>query len=114
MTQYTLDSINAYVKNKQLWVCPDDPARDPWSASFTPSTGNHRISYWSMLQNLSSLGSIDRPAEEHMYYDNVTSWADWITNHGTGPDVAVQVAYADGHVKMQTMSFMRAHPWRDY
>ncbi|MHB8994820.1 MAG: prepilin-type N-terminal cleavage/methylation domain-containing protein [Armatimonadota bacterium] len=114
MTQFTLDSLNSYVKNSQIWVCPDDPARNPWSTAFTPLQGNHRISYWNMLRNLRTLGAIERPAEEHVYFDHVTSWAAGTTNHGTGPDTAIMVCYADGHAKMQTMSFMRAHVYRDY
>lgn len=114
MTQYTLDAINAYVKNSQIWVCPDDRTRQPWSTAFTPSQGYHRISYWAMLQSLRDLGTVNRPAEVHMYFDCVNSWADWTTNHGTGPDSAIMVCYVDGHAKLQTMSFMRAHPWQDF
>ena len=114
MTQYTLDALNAYVKNSQIWVCPDDPGRNPWSTALTPSQGNHRISYWCMLQSYRTMGAIDRPAEVHLYFDNVTGWANWTTTHGTGPDTAIMVSYADGHGKMQTMSFMRAHPWQDF
>jgi prepilin-type N-terminal cleavage/methylation domain-containing protein/prepilin-type processing-associated H-X9-DG protein len=115
MTLYTLESLNSYVKNHQLWVCPDDPTRDPWTTSLGPLDGDHRISYWNMLQMYTGgMSAIDRPAEQHLFYDNVQSWAAWTTNHGTGPDVPVQVCYADGHVKTQMMSFMAAHPWQDY
>ncbi|MEI6502311.1 MAG: prepilin-type N-terminal cleavage/methylation domain-containing protein [Armatimonadota bacterium] len=114
MTQYTLDALNSYVKNSQIWVCPDDAARKPWDPAFTPSQGYHRISYWCMLQNYRTLGGIDRPAEVHLFYDCVNGWANWTTNHGTGPDTAINVAYADGHAKLQKMIFMAAHPWTDY
>jgi len=114
MTQYTLDALNSYVKNSQIWVCPDDAGRKPWDPAFTPSQGLHRISYWCMIQNYRTLGAIDRPAEVHLYFDNVTGWANWTTTHGTGPATAIMVAYADGHAKLQTMSFMAAHPWTDY
>lgn len=115
MTLYTLEALNSYVKNSQIWVCPDDRTRNPWSTSFTPLQGVRRISYWCMVQSFQSgMGAIARPAEEHLYFDNVNSWADWTTNHGTGGDAAVMVGYCDGHAKMQTMTWMRAHPWRDY
>jgi len=115
MTQTTLDAMNAYVKNSQVWICPDDAQRDPWSASFTALQGVHRISYWNFLQNFrAGLGAIARPAEEHLFFDHVTSWAAGTTNHGTGQDTPINIAYADGHVKVQIFSFVRAHPYRDY
>ena len=114
MTQYTLDSINVYAKNSKIWVCPDDAARNPWSSSFTPSQGQRRISYWNMLQNVrGGMAALQAPANEHLFFDHVTSWTAGTTNHGTGQDTPIQVCYADGHVKTKMLSFMRANPYRD-
>ncbi len=114
MTLPTLESINAYVKNRQIWVCPNDKTRDPWTSSMTPLQGQRRISYWNMLHRFRDLSTIQRPAEENLFYDHINSWAAWTTNHGTGPDTPVHVCYVDGHVKVQMMSFMRNHPYTMY
>ncbi len=114
MTLPTLESINSYVKNRQIWVCPNDKTRDPWTSSMTPLQGQHRISYWNMLSRFQELSTIERPAEVNLFYDHINSWAAWTTNHGTGQDTPVHVCYVDGHVKVQMMSFMRNHVYTMY
>ncbi len=113
MTLNQLNALNTYVKNQQLWVCPDYKV-DPWRTTLAPDRGVHRISYWSFIGRFDALAKVTRPAEEHMFMDNVTSWANWDTNHGIGSDSPVIIAYVDGHVKTKIMSFVRNHVYYDY